>query len=627
MTLSTLRLPFLRFFVRQLPVCLGAALLAPLALAQDSGYVAWDVMIPMRDGVELYTQIFEPVGAQEPSPILFTRTPYRVDPLPTDVNPETIGPSPIFANAGYTFVHQDVRGMGKSGGVWQMLEPMRSDRSSSTAVDESTDAYDTTAWLLENIEGNNGRVGMWGISYDGWEAVMAMADAHPALLAVSPQASVGDFFLGDDAHHNGAFRLNYMFFWLAYMTMLRGDLPQATIAPVFYSDAYTFFKGAGSLTELRDKFFSEGGPGWTDLLEHGDYDEFWEERNVIKHLDHVKPAVLNVAGWFDGEDFRGPLDIYSTVEGTASNTKNHLVVGPWQHGGWSAAVGDGTSMGDLDFGAQTALRFQEGVEFPFFELYLKETSDAAPVEALVFETGSNQWHELNEWPPLTTKAKELYLHADGQASFRPPTKNEGHTAFTSDPLDPVPHTSGAIVLPDPNYMVEDQRYLEGREDVISFVTEPLKDDLVIAGEPLVELQFRTTGTDADWVVKLIDIYPGDTDEVSAATGKSLANAEILIVGEIFRAKYRESFKQPTPLEPDVITTLKFELPDRFHNFRAGHRIMVQVHSTWFPMYDRNPQQFMDIYSATAEDYTTQEHHVVHQQDAASFVLLPVWSEE
>ncbi len=598
----------------------------PSTGAQAVAYEAREVMIPMRDGVKLYTQVFEPVGTDEPGPILFRRTPYEIDPLPARVDPARLGPSPAFADSGYIFVRQDARGTFGSEGEWELLRPMRADRADTKAVDESTDAYDTIEWLLENVEQNNGRVGMWGISYDGWQTVMAMADAHPALVAVSPQASPGDWFLGDDAHHHGAFRLNYMFFWIGIVAMRRGDVDSALIGPAFRSEAYSFFRKAGSLSQLEETYFQGQVGEWTDLLEHGDYDAYWEKRNVLKELGKVGPAVLNVAGWFDAEDFRGPVDIYSTIEATSSADRNHLVIGPWQHGGWNLRVGDGSSFAGLDFEAATGTRFQEEVEFPFFERYLWGSGDPAPPQALVFETGANVWHELDEWPPQSVKARDLYLRSDATASFQAPDAQEGHTAFVSNPLDPVPHTASSPVLLDASYMAEDQRYLAAREDVLSFLTTPLEEDLVIAGRPQVHLQFSTTGTDADWVVKLIDVYPADTEDVSAATGKSLANAQILIVGDIFRAKYRASFEQPSALEPGQLTPLNFELPDRFHRFRKGHRILVQVHSTWFPLYDRNPQKFMDIYGANEKDLETHEHRIFHEQGAASLVRLPVWGE-
>ena len=612
-----------RRFLLQLLCCTG---LCSSGWSQQIEYQAREVMIPMRDGVELYTQIYEPVGAEQPYPILFTRTPYGVEAIPSQIDAASLGPSPAFANSGYAFVHQDVRGQFQSRGQWELLRPMRSDPADERATDESTDAYDTIEWLLATLEGDNGRVGMWGISYDAWETVMAMADAHPALVAVSPQASPGDCFLGDDVHHFGAFRQSYVFFWVAYMAARRGDAEPGLVGPALAADGYTFFLEGGSLLDLQERYFSGRVPEWTALLTHGNADAYWQERNPLKQLASVRPAVLNVAGWFDAEDFRGPIEIYHEVEATSSAGRNQLVVGPWKHGGWSAQTGDGSSLGDLQFGQATGTHFQEQVEWPFFEHHLRGAAKTDLPEALVFETGANVWHELEAWPPTSVEQRELYLRAGGAASFEAPGTREHPTSFDSDPGDPVPYTLASPVVPAPEYMVEDQRYLAERLDVVSFVTQPLEDALVIAGRPEVQLFVATTGTDADWIVKLIDVYPPDSAEVSAATGESLANAQILISADIFRAKYRESFEQPTPLEPDAVTALRFVLPDRFHRFRAGHRVMVQVHSTWFPLYDRNPQVFMDIYSASEEDYEVQEHSISHEPGAASLLRLPVWTE-
>ncbi|MFT5048749.1 MAG: putative CocE/NonD family hydrolase [Chlamydiales bacterium] len=584
-------------------------------------------MIPMRDGAKLYTVIYSPLGIDEPCPILMTRTPYGIAPPFAVKARSTYGPSSAFATAGYIFVHQDVRGQFKSEGEWEILMPPRTDPSDPLATDEITDVHDTIDWLLANVEGQNGRVGMWGVSYDAWETAMAMSDAHPALLAVSPQASPGNDFIGDDTHHNGAFRLTYSYAWVAFMAAERGDIDRRVIGPTLTQDAYEFFRGAGSLPEIEERYFGGKVPEWTDIIEHPNYDEYWDDRNVLNYLGDVRPAVLNVAGWFDAEDFRGPIDIYHEVERTDDDDNNLLVVGPWKHGGWHGGTGDsGQSLGDLDFGEPTAEWYREVIELPFFEHHLRGGEDPLLPEAFAFETGGNVWRELDSWPPASAQARALYLHKGGVASFDAPTTEESFSGFESDPAFPVPYTRQGPVFPNPEYMVEDQRFLADRDDVLTFVTEPLKEDLVIAGRPEVELHFSTTGTDADWVIKLIDVYPEDTEEVSPATGKSLAGAQPILSGEIFRARYRDSFEEPTALEPGQLTELNFVLPDRLHRFRAGHRIMVQAHCTWFPMYDRNPQVFSDIYLASEEDFQPADQRVFHERGAASLVKLPVFSD-
>jgi putative CocE/NonD family hydrolase len=405
----------------QLSFLFALVALATVGQTQSSAYEAREVMIPMRDGVKLYTQIYAPVDAEQDSPILFTRTPYGVDPIPPRITPASLGPSNAFEGAGYVFVYQDVRGQFRSEGEWEILMPPRDDPSDPQATDEATDAHDTIEWLLANVDGNNGRVGMWGISYDAWETVMAMAEAHPALVAVSPQASPGDDFVGDDTHHHGAFRLSYTFFWIGYMALRRGDADPNRIGPVLGQDGYEFFSGAGSLQDIEDHFFQGKVPEWTDVMEHGDYDDYWKERNVLLNLGDVRPAVLNVAGWFDAEDFRGPIDIYQQVELGDDDERNTLVVGPWKHGGWSTLTGgNGQVLGDLDFDEPTAVRFQQDIEFPFFEHHLREALDPGLPEAFAFETGGNVWHELDAWPPAAVEARALYLHTGGVASFSAP---------------------------------------------------------------------------------------------------------------------------------------------------------------------------------------------------------------
>lgn len=604
-----------------------ALLVLPLGTAAQLEYRGRETMVPMRDGVRLYTQVFEPVNAPEPCPILLTRSPYGIAPLEERPRPASLGPSPAFAEAGYVFVRQYVRGQFESEGEWQLMRPAWSRLSGEGATDEITDTQDTIDWLLENVEAHNGRVGMWGISYDAWQATMAMVDAHPALLAVSPQASPGDEYLGDDTHHNGAFRLSYVFAWIAFMTAQRSGADRDALLSTLGQEGYEFFLGFDSLAALDERFFGGEVQDWNEMMEHGDYDEYWRQRNVVALLDDVRPAVLNVVGWFDAEDFRGPLDIYQRVEAGDDEDRNWLVVGPWKHGGWNLrAGGDGSSLGDLAFGEPTAPFYAHEIELPFFEYHLRDGEDPWLPEVWAFETGANLWRELESWPPAGTEERALYLHGAGRASFEAPSDSMSATSFVSDPADPVPYTRAGPVFPGPEYMVEDQRFLLERDDVLTFTSAPLERDLVLAGPPRVELRFTTTGTDADWFVKLLDVYPADSEERGARSLRPMAGAHVLVTGEAFRAKYRESFESPSPLVPGEPTALDFALPDRLHRFRAGHRIAVQLHSTWFPMYDRNPQVFMDVYGSSVEDFEVATHRVLHDERAATRVVLPVWSE-
>ena len=585
----------------------------PFAARGDLEYRLREVMIPMRDGVRLHTKVFEPVGVAEPVPILMKRTPYGTEDVAVG---GLIGPSPLFERAGYVFVHQDVRGQHGSEGEWEILCPPR-DPADPSAVDERTDTWDTIEWLLANVEGHNGKVGMWGISYPGWQVAMAMSEAHPALVAVSPQASPNDMFLGDDLHHNGAFRLTYTFAWVAFMAARRGEVDPAEVMPLLRQDAYALFRGAGSATAIGERFLGDGVADWNLPLAHPVYDDYWRRRSVGSLFDDVRPAALHVAGWFDAEDFRGPLDLYALAERGDDDDRNLLVVGPWRHGGWSAELDmDGSSLGELSFGEPTATWFQEVVEFPFFEHRLRGGEDPDLPEVFAFETGANVWHELDAWPPPGTRPITLHLRAEGVLSFDPAEEDEGASSYESDPADPVPYSASMPVFPGPLYMVEDQRFLDGRDDVLTFVTEPLEEDLVLAGAPDVELQIATTGTDADWIVKLIDVWP------EGARDRALAGDWTIVTGDVFRSKYREGLDAPRPLVPGETTSIRFPLPDRLHCFQAGHCIAIQIHSTWFPLYDANPQTYTNIYRASAEDYRTATQTVFHGASGRSVVTLP-----
>ena len=597
-----------------------ALLVAPLVLAltpsagDELAYRLREVEIPMRDGVHLHTKIFEPVGAPAPVPILLNRTPYGI----ADVAPGgSIGPSRVAERAGYVFVHQDVRGQFGSEGEWEVMRPAR-DARDPDATDERTDTWDTLEWLLAHVEGHNGKVGMWGISYPGWQVAMAMSEAHPALLAVSPQASPGDMFTGDDLHHNGAFRLSYSFAWAAFMSVRSGDLDRNEFGKILGQDGYAFFRGKGSAAAIGARYFGKTIPGWSEVLVHPDHGEFWERRNVVALLDEVGPAALHVAGWYDAEDFRGPLEIYARSERADQARHNFLVVGPWKHGGWSGSDGEGgAKLGELSFGAPTATWFQEQVELPFFEHYLRGAEAAAFPEVRAFETGANAWRTFDAWPPRASEPRALHLHADGVLSFESAGDDEGAAEFVSDPTDPVPYSAGTPVFPGPLYMIEDQRFLDARSDVLTFVSEPLEEDLVLAGAPDVRFAVATTGTDADWVVKLIEVWPED------AADPALAGDWRLVTGDIFRARYRTGFATPAALEPGQVTELHFPLPDRLHRFRAGHCLALQIHSTWFPLYDVNPQTFTDIYHAKPADYRPATQRVFHGREGRSLVELPV----
>ncbi|MEM7202908.1 MAG: CocE/NonD family hydrolase [Planctomycetota bacterium] len=586
----------------------------------DGHYTKRLAMIPMRDGTKLHTQIFEPTNPEGRPPILLNRTPYGMRRYDTTIARRWLGPSPLFSALDYVFVYQDVRGQHGSEGEFRVLRPPRTVRSDPRAVDETTDAFDTIEWLLDHVPDHNGRVGMWGISYGAWQTVMAMADAHPALVAVSPQASPGDMFVGDDIHHHGAFRLHYMFGWLAHMASTSGLLgPKRGRFDFGTDDAYAYFLGLGPLGAVDERVFRGRVPAWTEYMTHGVYDAYWRQRNPLRLMRDVRPAALHVAGWFDAEDFRGPLEIYDRTEVDGRRDANYLVVGPWRHGGWNALSGDtGASLGRATFGAGTSAHFRRAMERPFFEHHLRDGPDPQLAPVTAFETGGNRWHPLAQWPPVDVEPQPLYLRAEGGASFGaapnaadPPAFDE----FVSDPADPVPSAARRTMRFYPERMVEDQQFVASRPDVLTYVTAPLANDVVIAGAAEAQLCFSTTGSDADWVVKLIDVHPEDDDPAAAF--------HMLLAAEIFRAKFRESFARPVPVTSNALTDLRFRLPDRFHRFRAGHRIMIQIHSTWFPLYDRNPQTCVDIYRAAPAAFVKATHRVYRSGVHSSRLILPV----
>ena len=595
-------------------------LAAATASAQDfeprDHYIKTELMIPMRDGVELFTQIYEPTDASKEYPVMLFRTPYGVYFYGSEINRRTLGPSPLFAPAGYIFVYQDVRGKFESEGDFEVMKPVYSKLVDEDLVDEVTDTYDTVDWIVENVPNNNGRVGMWGISYPGFQTVMGMIDAHPAMKACSPQASPADMFIGDDFHHNGAFRLMYTFGWLAGNAATR-DERAATSQGVRFdygtSDGYEFFLDLGPLVNVDRRYFDGRVPTWNEYMEHGAYDDYWKRQEVLQHMRDIRPAVLHVAGWFDAEDFYGPMSIYYAIERNDADNDSILVCGPWRHGGWS--FGTGRTLGDVDFEQDTATFYQREVEFPFFESHLKGEGEHDLPEALVFETGLNEWRRYDAWPPPAAEVRPLYLHAGGGLSFEPPVE-PGFDELVSDPADPVPFSANPGIAQGHTWMVEDQRFAAARDDVLVYATPVLQEDVVVAGPILANLRFSTTGTDADWVVKLIDVFPGEDADESGGF-------QMLVGGEVFRSKFRNSFEEPEPLVPGAITELEFDLRDKYHRFERGHRIMVHVQSSWFPVIDRNPQTFMDIYTAEAEDFRSAAHRVYASPEHPSHLKLRV----
>ena len=555
-----------------------------------------EAMVPMRDGIRLNTEIYVPKNTTEKLPILLTRTPYG---LPHDKKGfnNAFGHSYAeLARDGYVFVFQDIRGRAKSEGEFVMLRPVR-DKSDAKAIDESTDTYDTIEWVLKAVP-NNGRVGVLGISYGGWLTVMAMLDPHPAVKAVSPQASPADMWIGDDFHHNGAFRLSYGF---EYVYALETSNAVENFKFDRY-DTYQWYLSLGALANVNARFFQGKRPTWNDFSRHPDYDAFWKRQAVAPYLTRVTVPTLNVAGWWDQEDFYGPLKIYETLEKVDKESHSILVVGPWNHGGW--AFSDGERLGRIEFGSATARYFREQVQAPFFAYYLKDRGKLDLPEALTFETGSNVWRRHDRWPDAKASERSLYLGAAGKLSFEPPSRDTDAEvdSYASDPAHPVPYRPRPVTQTYPAeewplWLVQDQRFVHGRPDVLAWESDPLSEDVVLAGNVAAHLYASTSGSDSDWIVKLIDVYPEDVTE------PTLRGFQLMVANDVFRGRYRKGFDSPAPIEPGKIEEYLIDLHSSNHRFQKGHRIMAQVQSTWFPVIDRNPQTFVpNIFFAKPEDY-------------------------
>jgi uncharacterized protein len=587
-------------------------------------YTKFEYRIPMRDGVRLFTAVYVPKDDAKSYPILLTRTPYAVGPYGPDRYRTDLGPSPLFGKEGYVFAYQDVRGRYLSEGEYVNVRPQNPHKGPKD-VDESTDAYDTIDWLMKHVPNNNGRVGQWGISYPGFYTSTGMIDAHPALKASSPQAPVADWFVGDDFHHNGALFLPHCFNFMATFGRPRPE-PTTKGTPRFEHgtpDGYEFFLKMGPLANADAKYLKGDVAFWKDVMKHPNYDEFWKSRNLRPHLKDIKPAVMTVGGWFDAEDLFGALETFRAVEANHPPASNHLVMGPWWHSGWSRS--DGDAFGQVKFNAKTAADYREKIELPFFEYHLKGKGENKLAKATVFETGTNRWRRYDSWPPPTAKRKSLYFRDGGRLAFEPPSAHE--TAFDeypSDPARPVPYVEKVTTGMDPGYMVADQRFCGRRPDVLVYETDVLAEDVTVAGPVDVGLTVSTTGTDSDWVVKLIDVWPNDLPPPDPnPTGFQPGGYQQLVRGEPMRGKFRNGFEKPEPFEPGKPAEVRFAMPDVCHTFRSGHRIMVQVQSSWFPLVDRNPQTFCDIYAAKADDFRPATQRVYRSADRASRVTVSV----
>ncbi len=590
-----------------------------------ANYTKSEHYIAMRDGVRLYTAVYAPKDSTKTYPILLTRTPYNIGPYDADRYRENLGPSPAAAKEGYIFVYQDVRGRWMSEGKFEHVRPHKAVKGGPADIDESTDTYDTIEWLLKNVPGNNGRVGMWGISYPGFYAATGIIDAHPALKASSPQAPVADWFSSDDWHHNGAFLLAHAFGWFSGAGWeFTGPTRTAPGQPIdrMTPDGYEFYKRLGPLRNANEKYFKGQMSFWNAMMEHDTKDAFWKERNLLPHLKGIKPAVMTVGGWFDAENLWGALQVYRHTEKNNPGTFNALVMGPWVHGGW--AFGDGNALGDARFDSKTAEFYREQIELPFFNYFLKDKGDHNLPEAYVFETGANRWRRFDAWPPPNTVSKTLYLHAGGKLSFDPPRDaGEAFDEYVSDPAKPVPLMTGPAFGMAQAYMTEDQRAAGRRQDVLVYMSDVLEEEVIIAGPLWPSLHVSTTGTDQDWVVKLIDVYPDRFPDEKGQNDPKMGGYWQLVRGEVMRGKFRNSLEKPEPFVPGKPAKVEFEVYDTFHTFRRGHRIMIQLQSTWFPLVDINPGKFLNIYKATEADFQKTTQRVYRSAQMPSAVKVGV----
>jgi len=614
-----------------------------------------EVMIQMRDGVKLFTSIYTPEKRSPKYPILLNRTPYAVGPYGKDKDgkeqfKERLGPNELFAREGYIFVYQDVRGRWMSEGKFEDVRP---DITNNTPqqIDESTDTYDTIEWLLKNVQNNNGSVGIYGISYPGFYASAGSIDSHPALKACSPQAPVSDWFHGDDMHHNGALFLaqNFAFF---------GNFGQARPTPTSSNtyltqwkgrqtpDGYDFFLDTGGLREVADAY-PKGLDGmrikfWDDMMAHPNYDQFWKDRNILPKLKNIKCATMTVGGWYDNEDLYGALKTYEHIERQNPGIYNVLVVGPWDHGGWSRA--DGDWLGTAYFTQKTGEYYRAKIEVPFFNHFLKDKGDVSAIkEVNLYDTGTHEWRSYNDYEPTNGIDTALYLTADGGLSFNLPGGRGGFDQYISDPEKPVPYTQKITLNYPRDFMTEDQRFTSTRPDVLVYQTGPLTQDITVAGDIKPSLVISSSGTDSDFVVKLIDVFPDDYN--FPTTGRKLPNGQderikppensawsvfqpsgyqMLLRGEPMPARFRSSFEKPQPLIPNTPTKLAFTMPGITHTFKKGHRIMVQIQSTWFPLVARNPQKYMTNYKlATARDFQKATQRIYFGGKNSSAIILPI----
>jgi putative CocE/NonD family hydrolase len=588
-------------------------------------YEKHEYKISMRDGVKLFTSVYSPRDKSKKYPILLVRTPYSVAPYGEDKYTRFLGASKEFADEGFIFVFQDVRGRYMSEGEYDNMRAYIPNKKDKSQVDESSDTYDTIDWLVKNVENNNGKVGIWGISYPGFYAIMGTIDAHPNLVCASPQAPISDWFIGDDMHHNGAFSVLMSFNFFKQFGVPRPlPLTRYPEGPEYASpDAYNFFLENTPIKKLNEKFLKNNIAFWDTMSNHGNYDYYWQSRNNLQFMKNIKPALLLVGGWYDAEDMYGPLHIYKAIEKNDQKNNTRIIMGPWTHGSWAWVKGD--SLGDFSFGQNTGDYYRKEILLPFFKYYLKGEGDMKLNDAYVFDTGKNEWSNYATWPPKNVIENKYYFQQNEQLSTSEPIVNNSYSEYISDPANPVPYTAtfqDSKTFYNRVHLIEDQRYASTRPDVLTFETDNLPENITIAGPIAADLFVSTTGTDADFVVKLIDVYPDDEKDPDPNPEKvEMGGYQRLVRTEIFRGKFRNSYEKPEPFIPNKIAEVKINLNDAYHTFKSDHKIMVQVQSSYFPFFDINPNTFCDIYHADANQFKKAEIKIYHSKVYPSSVTL------
>jgi putative CocE/NonD family hydrolase len=607
--------------------------------AQDSAWIRENYYkiernVPMRDGIKLFTAMYIPKDTTAQHPILMTRTPYSCAPYGED-KWRNYAPGYVryYLREGYIVIIQDVRGRWMSEGQFVDVRPFIKDKKAATDVDEASDTYDAIDWLVKNVPHNNGRVGVFGISYPGFYSTMAAASGHPALKAVSPQAPVTDWFMGDDFHHNGAFMV--MDGWSFYSSFGKPRPQPTTVGPSGFEfnskDNYEWYLKTGALKNIM-KLTGDSIAFWKDLYNHPNRDAWWQARNARVALHDIKPAMLVVGGLFDAEDCFGAWNVFKALKSQSPSTNSHIVMGPWYHGEW--ASNDGTHLGNVQFGSNTSWWYQNNIEIPFFDYYLKGKGPEPKLPAAtIFFSGANEWKQFDQWPPKQAQEQSIYLQTGGGLAWTAPAQKGSYSEYISDPAHPVPYTEDVHWNRTREYMTDDQRFASRRTDVLTFETPELDEDLTLAGPVIADLKVSLSSTDADFVVKVIDVFPDDFHYGDAPAqpaqrrempaGYPMGGYQMLVHGEVMRGRFRESFEKPIPFTPNKVETVKFAIPDVAHTFKKGHRLMVQVQSSWFPLVDRNPQKFVDIYTAEDSDFQRETIRVFHDSEHPSKLTLSV----